>query len=216
MKFICIGGLCLGAKVLQNINNDECTELKTPINNVILNGGFLNSHKLFDGTFEKEILGPTPQVVYKYLEGNKFPNQWFSETYTFPHTDFNKETTLPNLKKRYDNLMKFIKKPDDDYWFLYSLHPSDVNLTEEEIKQQLQKLSQYIDVNKIIFLGGERYNGLKNQVCGYNVAQNKFKNRNENFRKVVGDKYFIITPSNIYEMAAMDFMAQFNNLTKNN
>ena len=70
MKFICIGGICLGAIVLRHIKDENYKELKTPINNVSLNGGFLNSHKLFDGTFEKEILGKTPNVVHKILEGN--------------------------------------------------------------------------------------------------------------------------------------------------
>ena len=217
MKFICIGGICLGAIVLRHIKDENYKELKTPINNVSLNGGFLNSHKLFDGTFEKEILGKTPNVVHKILEGNKFPSQWFSETYTFPHTDFNKKDTLQKLRERFNALKEFIKSPDDDYWFLYSLHKSDVNLTEEEIKKQLKVLSKYIDISRIIFIGGERYNGLKSTLCGYNVANNKFKNRNENFHKVVGDRYFIVTPSNVYDLAALDFIDQFEKfINKNN
>ena len=216
MKFICIGGICLGAIILKHIKDENYKELKTPINNVSLNGGFLNSHKLFDGTFEKEILGETPNVVHKILEGNKFPSQWFSETYTFPHTDFNKEDTLQKLRQRFNTLKEFIKSPDDDYWFLYSLHKSDVNLTEDEIKGQLNILSKYIDVSRIIFLGGERYEGLKSTLCGYNVANNKFKNRNENFRKVVGDRYFIVSPSNVYDLAALDFVDQFEKFNHSN
>lgn len=114
-------------------------------------------------------------------------------------------------------MKEFIKSPDDDYWFLYSLHKSDVNLTEEEIKKQLKVLSKYIDISRIIFIGGERYNGLKSTLCGYNVANNKFKNRNENFHKVVGDRYFIVTPSNVYDLAALDFIDQFEKfINKNN
>lgn len=214
MKFICIGGMCLGAIVLRHITNKNYQELKTPINNVSLNGGFLNSHKLFDGTFEKEILGEEPKVINKIIEGAKFPSQWFSESYTFPHTDFNKETTLPRLKQRFNEFNRFIESPKDDYWYLYSLHESDVNLTEDEIREQINVLSQYIDTNRIIFLGGERYNGLKSTLCGYNVAKNKFKNRNENFAKVVGDRYFIIAPSNVYELAALDFINQFEDMIK--
>lgn len=201
--------MCLGAKVLQHVNDKNYQELKTPINNVSLNGGFLNSHKLFDGTFESEILGEKPNVINKILEGDKFPNQWFSESYTFPHTDFNKETTLPSIRQRFIDFNRFINAPTDEYWFLYSLHKCDVNLTEDEIRQQLDVLSQYINTDRILFLGGERYNGLKSTLCGYNVAKNKFKNRNENFAKVVGDRYFIVTPSNVYELAALDFIHQF-------
>ena len=40
MKFLCIGGICLGAILLKHIKDENYKELKTPINNVSLNGGF--------------------------------------------------------------------------------------------------------------------------------------------------------------------------------
>ena len=215
MKFICIGGMCLGAMCLKFLNDKKYSELKSPINNVQLNGGFLNSHKLFDGTFEKEILENSHiNVKHIFIEGDKFPNQWWSESYKFPHTDFLKDNTIPKFKRRYDDLIEFIKNPTEDYRFIYSLYKDDVNLSEDEIRLQLDKLSEYIDVSKIIFLGSERYNGNKPTLCGYKVAKNKFKNRNENFKNVVGNRYFIIAPSNVYELASKDFIAQFEDMIK--
>ena len=91
-----------------------------------------------------------------------------------------------------------------------------MNLTEDEIKGQLNILSKYIDVSRIIFLAGERYEGLKSTLWGYNVANNKVKNRNENFHKVVGDRYFIVSPSNVYDLAALDFVDQFEKFNQCN
>ena len=213
--FICLGGMCLGGIILKRLPKEYGhTEIKTPVNNAVFVGGFKNVHLLFDGTFHKNFCCGSPNVVYKYIDGDKHPHQWFNKYWRFPHTDFNRDDVVVNVRERYDNMIKFINNPSEDYWFLYSLNKWDVNLSENDIQKQLLNLSKYIDVNRIIFLGQEKYTGDKTMLCGYPVANNKFENRNDNFRKVVGDRYIVVSCSNVYELATQDFIYNIENVIR--
>lgn len=215
VKFLCIGGMCLGGIILKHSTNEEIKHLKTPINNVGLKRGFIDCHKYFDGTFEKEVILGKSNLKYRFCEGEKFPHQWVSLSYRFMHIDLNDEKNHEKIKKRFNNSMEFIKNPDKDYYFLYSLNKKDLNLSVEEIEKELNILSKYIDINRILFLGSRKYNDIDEIPCDVNIANNKFSYTNENFKKVAGNRYMEIYPSNIYVLAAKDFENKFNELIRN-
>ena len=205
--FICIGGLCFGATILNNHESENIKHLRSPINNANVLNGFIDTHKLFDGTFEKEVL--SKKLVYKYKPAERFPHQFYSKSYRFIHLDLHDPRSYIKLRNRYNKTLEFINNPTDDYYFLYSLSKKDINLSVEEIEQQLKRLSQYIDINRIIFLGSIRYTGDLTEINGNPVSLAKFNYRNKNFEKVVGDRYMEIFPANCYNIAFDNF---FNEL----
>lgn len=213
-NFICIGGLCFGATVLNRKSTLKLfNEIKSPINNARLRGGFMHTHKLFDGTFRNTILNDKHPISYKYKEGARYPHLYFDKNYIFPHIDLSKQESRLKLAERYNSLMDFIKDPQGDYWYVYSLTMDDINLTVDEINVQLNRLSKYINVNRIIFLGSKLYTDDELVKVGVKLpiySPLSFNARNENFRKVVGDRYFVIEPSNAYDLAARRFIKTFN------
>ena len=204
--------MCLGALMLRNSGREDFREIRSPINNVELKNGFLDTHKFFDGTFENEVLSDKPKLQYQFIENAKFPHNWFSPTYRFPHMNFYDKGAFPKVKSRFEATMDFVNNPVGEYWYVYSLFKPDRNLTEHQIRQQLEKLSKYIDINRIIFLGSVRYMGGDTEYNGYPVAGNKFSYVNKAFRNVVGDRYIEVYPSNVYVVGAKDFFDKFDKI----
>ena len=207
--FICIGGLCFVASMLNCNTHKNIKHLRTPINNVEIINGFLDSHKLFDGTFKDEVL-TNKRITYYYNSNDRFPNQWLSSTYRFLHLNLNLPISFIKLEHRLNDTLNFINKPDDDYWFLYSLNKKDVKLSAEQIKNQLNILSKYINTDRILFLGSIRYNGNLTEIDGNPVSLAKFDYRNENFKDIVGDRYIEIYPSNVFNIAYKNFINILN------
>lgn len=217
--FICIGGLCFGATILNRKSTLAAyNEIKSPINNVALRNGFVDSHKLFDGTFANTILNSKHKIKYKYKEGARHPHVYFDSNYMFPHIDLSLPESRIKLATRYNHLMDFIKNPTNDYWYIYSLTPKDIDLSIDQIQNQIIRLSEFIDVSRIIFLGSKLYSKEQLLNAGLKVptySPPSYDCQNENFKTVVGDRYIVCEPSNSYDAAANNFIYQFNKFIDN-
>lgn len=211
INIICIGGLCFGATMLGRKKSLEVfNEIKSPVNNVRFKYGFLDVHKLFDGTFEKTILDDNYQLKYEYHPNRRFPESWSDENYIFPHIDFRLPDTREKLRNRFDDIKNFLKENKDNYWFFYSLNDKDVNLSLSQIKDELDILSKYIDINRIIFIGSRLYSD--EQLIDLGMTPTKqhahYNYRNALFETVAGNRYIVVEPSNNYNASA-DFLIKF-------
>lgn len=214
INIICIGGLCFGATLLGREKSLEFfNEIKSPVNNVKLKNGFLGVHKLFDGTFEKTILNDDYQLKYEYYPKRKHPEWWTDENYIFPHIDFRLPDTKDKLRNRFKNTIEFIKENKDNYWFLYSLNDEDIKLTINDIQKELNILSKYIDINRIIFIGSKLYTDEELLSLGITPAKRhaNYNWRNPAFGKIVGNRYVVVEPSNNYNASADFLISYFKN-----
>ena len=69
----------------------------------------------------------------------------------------------------------------DEYLYFITLHKRDRHLSINQIKFEIDELSKYIDVNKIIFIGSIPYVGDKKEIDGSIVNTIKYDAINSNF-----------------------------------
>jgi hypothetical protein len=213
-NFMCIGSMCMPALILKYASQPEnINHLKTPLTNTVLKDGFKGVHKLFDGTFYNEVIKNNKDIEYTYYENRKFKHHFNTLSYCFTHLNFNDEGALDKVIKRYDETLYQIKN-NKDIVFLYSLNEEDVKLTKEDIEKELNVLSNYINVNNIIFLGSKKYDGKEDYVDGNYVSKNHWNYTNSIFKEVVGDRYMEIYPSNIFKFASRDFFNKLDEIYK--
>lgn len=214
ITFCSIGGNCLGLFISNYLINysNNVKIVKSPTINMRTRGGFKNVKHLFDGTFKKEWIDNSP--VYEYIETNKFPHRWVSKHWFCPHIDYNKPNIKATLLSRLTNTLNYaeIQRSTDSYWFIYCLNKHDIDLTIDEIIKAKEILDKYINTNRLLILGSDRFITEQLTYKGFKVSTNQFQFQNENFAKVFGEHYVVINPSNIYELATQDFIIKFNNL----
>lgn len=207
MKVLCIGSKCFAATLLKKLRHEgTLEEIHTPINNVDVMGGFSDCHKYFDGTFERELLSDYVKFSYKFRPDIRSHHHFYTESYHFPHLDLFNNSSFDKIRMRYEETKQFIDNPTDDYFYFVTLHSSDMDLSVEEIKNEIDKLSKYIDTDRIIYIGSIPYIGAEKNIKGCPVTNIKYSFVNDNFRKVVGDRYIEIYPSNCYDVASEELL----------
>lgn len=211
MKVLCLGSKCFAATLLEKLRKGGILEeIHTPINNVEVINGFRDCHKYFDGTFEKEILSDDVKLKYIYRPDWRSQHHFFSDTYHFPHIDLSKKESFDKIRKRFNETKAFIESPTDEYLYFITLHKRDRHLSIDQIKSEIDELSKYIDVDKIIFIGSIPYVGEEKEIDGSIVNTIKYDAINSNFKEVVGDRYIEIYPSNCYGIAAKELLTKIN------
>ncbi len=217
MKVLCIGSKCFAATLLEKLRKDKVLEeIHTPINNVDVINGFRDCHKLFDSTFEKELLSENVNFRYKYTPNIRSKHHFYTESYHFPHLDLFDKESFVKIRKRYDETKQFIDNPTDNYIYLVTLHKKDRLLSVEQIKEEIKTLSNYIDTNRIIYIGSIPYRGDEKELEGYTVNSIIYDSTNSNFKEVVGDRYIEIYPSNCYKIASKELLCKIKEIIKNN
>jgi hypothetical protein len=210
--FIPIGGNCLSSIV---INQDNIYRTQSCFNGIRLLKGFAGIMALFDNSFKSECLCETPK--YDICECNVgIDNKKFvTENYEIIHLDFRKKLFRDELYNKYLNTLNTLHKQkiDKSIYCVYALNKYDTEISVEEIIDIKNNLSNFIDTERLIILGSQIIPFTPENIELYkdkDIVDNKFNFVNDNFKTVFGDKYIIINPANVKDLAK----EQFYNFTK--
>lgn len=160
-KFMSIGSNCYNIAFLGNYR------VRGPIDNILSLKGLSSTVKLFDGTFEEEILNSPPWNI-EFKKNSKNILVYTYEDFQIIHNDPLTEKFKKKSKRRLQSLETFSKevRTNPNFYFVYTLGIHDVKYesgepgkgkSTEELThfflEGLEALKNFIDLNKVIFVG---------------------------------------------------------------
>lgn len=210
--FIPIGGNYLSSIA---INQDNIYRTQSCFNGIRLLKGFGGIMALFDNSFKTECLCDTPKYDICECKAGIDNKKFVTENYEIIHLDFRKKSVRDELYNKYLNTINTLhkQKTDKSIYCVYALNKYDTELSVEEIINIKNNLSNFIDTERLIILGSQIIPYTAENIELYkdkDIVDNKFNFVNDNFKTVFGDKYIIINPANVRDLAK----EQFYNFTK--
>lgn len=202
--FIPLGSNCLSSIV---VKWSKLNYIQSSFTNMKQLHGFRNIKSLFNGEFENEVLCDNPKFVKKPHNRGINGESFLFDNYEIVHMDYTNKKD--RLREIHNNTLEVLKKQKDDenYYIVVSLEKEDIDLTVDEIITIKKQLDEYINTDRMIIIGSKKLpftTENKNKYSNMNFVGN-FNYRNENFKKVFGNNYIVIHPSNVKELSSKMF-----------
>lgn len=195
-----IGGRCMGHYMLQHLPSfsKEFKYLSCPIGNMLHKAGFTGLHRLFNGVYYNILLR---RKRYKLVKSSIQKYGAIVGDLQIVHGLYKEEKFQKELDRRFSIFNDAICR-EKNIIYTYTLNEYDVDLPEYKIRQQLERLSNFININNLIILASK-------PILDKRYKNFKYNYRNDNFKKVFGDRYFVIEPSNDHYEACKDFYNKY-------
>lgn len=190
-----LGSVCFGHFMLKHLHEhtNQYKPLFCPFGNMGFSKGFSDVHKIFTGEFYKELFEEPLKIKKDIYIGNdnRHIPSFKTEHLLVVHNNMENEKDVMYLKERYDLFVKTLSSTEE-VRFLYSLSPSDINKSIDEIYTACELLKPHIDLNKLYIVGS---------ISNKNLPGWYFDYRNSNFKEIFGNRYVEIKNANSGHMS---------------